>query len=46
MRIGIVCYPTVGGSGAVAAELGKQDDDGEAVDEALEEQRHQVTTPR
>ncbi len=24
MRIGIVCYPTVGGSGAVAAELGKQ----------------------
>jgi len=24
MRIGITCYPTVGGSGAVAAELGKQ----------------------
>jgi L-malate glycosyltransferase len=24
VRIGIVCYPTVGGSGAVAAELGKQ----------------------
>ncbi|HUL76873.1 MAG TPA: N-acetyl-alpha-D-glucosaminyl L-malate synthase BshA, partial [Vicinamibacteria bacterium] len=24
MRLGIVCYPTVGGSGAVAAELGKQ----------------------
>jgi len=24
LRIGIVCYPTVGGSGAVAAELGKQ----------------------
>ena len=24
MRVGIVCYPTVGGSGAVAAELGKQ----------------------
>ena len=24
MNIGIVCYPTVGGSGAVAAELGKQ----------------------
>jgi len=24
MKIGIVCYPTVGGSGAVAAELGKQ----------------------
>jgi L-malate glycosyltransferase len=24
VRIGITCYPTVGGSGAVAAELGKQ----------------------
>ena len=24
MKLGIVCYPTVGGSGAVAAELGKQ----------------------
>ena len=24
MKIGIACYPTVGGSGAVAAELGKQ----------------------
>ena len=24
MKIGITCYPTVGGSGAVAAELGKQ----------------------
>ena len=24
MNIGITCYPTVGGSGAVAAELGKQ----------------------
>jgi N-acetyl-alpha-D-glucosaminyl L-malate synthase BshA len=24
LRIGITCYPTVGGSGAVAAELGKQ----------------------
>jgi len=24
MRIGITCYPTLGGSGAVAAELGKQ----------------------
>jgi L-malate glycosyltransferase len=24
MRLGITCYPTVGGSGAVAAELGKQ----------------------
>jgi N-acetyl-alpha-D-glucosaminyl L-malate synthase BshA len=24
MRIGITCYPTVGGSGAVAVELGKQ----------------------
>jgi len=24
VRVGIVCYPTVGGSGAVAAELGKQ----------------------
>ena len=24
MNIGIACYPTVGGSGAVAAELGKQ----------------------
>jgi len=24
LRLGIVCYPTVGGSGAVAAELGKQ----------------------
>ncbi|MCG6919452.1 MAG: N-acetyl-alpha-D-glucosaminyl L-malate synthase BshA [Acidobacteria bacterium] len=24
MRLGIVCYPTVGGSGAMAAELGKQ----------------------
>lgn len=24
MRIGIACYPTVGGSGAIAAELGKQ----------------------
>ncbi|MEE8217332.1 MAG: N-acetyl-alpha-D-glucosaminyl L-malate synthase BshA [Vicinamibacteria bacterium] len=24
MKVGIVCYPTVGGSGAVAAELGKQ----------------------
>jgi N-acetyl-alpha-D-glucosaminyl L-malate synthase BshA len=24
MRIGVTCYPTVGGSGAVAAELGKQ----------------------
>ncbi len=24
VKIGIVCYPTVGGSGAVAAELGKQ----------------------
>jgi N-acetyl-alpha-D-glucosaminyl L-malate synthase BshA len=24
VRLGIVCYPTVGGSGAVAAELGKQ----------------------
>jgi L-malate glycosyltransferase len=24
MNIGMVCYPTVGGSGAVAAELGKQ----------------------
>ena len=24
MRVGITCYPTVGGSGAVAAELGKQ----------------------
>ncbi|HVQ31837.1 MAG TPA: N-acetyl-alpha-D-glucosaminyl L-malate synthase BshA [Vicinamibacteria bacterium] len=24
MRIGITCYPTIGGSGAVAAELGKQ----------------------
>ena len=24
MRLGIVCYPTIGGSGAVAAELGKQ----------------------
>ncbi len=24
MRIGITCYPTVGGSGAVATELGKQ----------------------
>ena len=24
MNIGIACYPTVGGSGAVATELGKQ----------------------
>jgi len=24
VNIGITCYPTVGGSGAVAAELGKQ----------------------
>jgi L-malate glycosyltransferase len=24
MNIGVVCYPTIGGSGAVAAELGKQ----------------------
>ena len=24
MNIGITCYPTVGGSGAVATELGKQ----------------------
>ena len=24
MNIGITCYPTVGGSGAIAAELGKQ----------------------
>ena len=24
MKVGITCYPTVGGSGAVAAELGKQ----------------------
>ena len=24
MNVGITCYPTVGGSGAVAAELGKQ----------------------
>lgn len=24
MRIGVTCYPTLGGSGAVAAELGKQ----------------------
>ncbi len=24
MKIGIACYPTIGGSGAVAAELGKQ----------------------
>ena len=24
MNIGVTCYPTVGGSGAVAAELGKQ----------------------
>src|SRR5205085_2356400 len=24
VKIGITCYPTVGGSGAVAAELGKQ----------------------
>ncbi len=24
MKLGIVCYPTVGGSGALAAELGKQ----------------------
>ena len=23
MRIGIVCYPTIGGSGVVATELGK-----------------------
>ena len=27
MRLGITCYPTVGGSGAVAAELGKQLDE-------------------